>query len=57
MVLSIHDELLFEMPRGMLNTLFPAIKKCMESVAELSVPLRVDVSTGSDWGTMEAERR
>lgn len=52
--LSIHDELLFEMPRGMLNTLAPKIKRNMESVLSLSVPLRVDVSTGTDWGAMRA---
>ncbi|MDP3974933.1 MAG: DNA polymerase [Candidatus Jorgensenbacteria bacterium] len=53
MVLSIHDELLFEIPRGMLNTLVPELKKRMESVIRLSVPLRVDVSAGVDWGSME----
>lgn len=51
--LSIHDELLFEMPRGMLNTLAPHIKERMESVMKLSVPLRVDISAGPDWGTMK----
>lgn len=51
--LSIHDELLFEMPRGMLNTLAPRIKEHMESVMKLSVPLRVDISAGPDWGTMK----
>jgi DNA polymerase-1 len=54
MTLSIHDELLFKMPRGMLNTLGPRIKERMESVMHLSVPLRVDISAGPDWGTMES---
>ncbi len=53
MVLSVHDELLFEMPRGMLHTQAPAIQKLMESVVDLSVPLRVDIRTGDDWGSME----
>ncbi|MFH0806627.1 MAG: DNA polymerase [Candidatus Brennerbacteria bacterium] len=57
MVLSIHDELLFEMPRGMLNTLGPIIREHMESVAKLSIPLRVDIQTGLDWGTMESWRQ
>lgn len=52
MLLSIHDELLFEVPRGMLSTLIPVIQTRMETVVNLSVPLRVDVTVGSDWGTM-----
>lgn len=52
-ILSIHDELLFEMPRGMLSTLVPRIKAQMESAAALSIPLRVEVRGGSDWGSMK----
>ncbi|MBI2278781.1 MAG: hypothetical protein HYU81_01815 [Candidatus Brennerbacteria bacterium] len=53
MILSIHDELLFEAPRGMLKVISVRIKACMESVAVLSVPLRVEVNVGSDWGNMQ----
>lgn len=56
-VLSIHDELLFEVPRGMLLTLVPELKKRMESVMRLSVPLRVDVSAGVHWGALEPFHR
>lgn len=56
MVLSVHDELLLELPRAMLSTQIPAIRTRMESVMSLSVPLRVEVSMGPDWGSMKPWR-
>ena len=32
-----------------LEALKPIVKKCMEEAVELSVPLVVDISAGSDW--------
>lgn len=52
MVLSVHDELLFELPHAMLNAQVPVIRARMESVMSLSVPLRVEVNVGPDWGSM-----
>jgi DNA polymerase-1 len=49
MILQVHDELLFEVPRGELAALGERIRHCMESVHELRVPLRVDVGSGKNW--------
>ncbi len=49
MLLQVHDELVFEVPDGELDTAKPLIKKVMEEAAHLSVPLTVDVGTGHNW--------
>ena len=49
MLLQVHDELLFEVPEGELDTVVPMIKKEMESVYSLRVPLEVDIHTGRNW--------
>ncbi len=49
MVLQIHDELLFEAPESEVDLLLPTIRSMMESVMELSVPLRVEISIGKNW--------
>lgn len=49
MLLQVHDELLFEVPLECVDDFSAAIKETMESVAELSVPLKVDVGHGASW--------
>ncbi|MCX7337851.1 MAG: DNA polymerase I [Alphaproteobacteria bacterium] len=49
LILQIHDELLFEVPEGEVQTTIPLIKGIMETVAQLSVPLVVGVGVGNDW--------
>lgn len=49
MLLQIHDELLFEVPEEELSELKERIRKEMESVVELEVPLSVNISTGKNW--------
>lgn len=50
MILQIHDELLFESPSQEVNSIIKVIKTTMENVAELKVPLRVDINYGDSWG-------
>lgn len=50
MLLQVHDELLFEIKEKMVKNILPEIKKIMERVAELKVPLVVDAKTGPNWG-------
>ncbi len=52
LVLQIHDDLLFEIRRDIVKETVPHITRIMETVHTLSVPLEVDVTTGSDWGNM-----
>lgn len=50
MLLQIHDALLFEVPDTQLHTLSSHVKKSMETVMGLTVPLIVDISVGKNWG-------
>jgi DNA polymerase-1 len=49
MILQVHDELVFEVPGSELSALSGLVRRCMESVYELRVPLRVDVGSGRNW--------
>jgi DNA polymerase-1 len=49
MIMQVHDELVFEVPLTKSQILGDAVRKIMESAAELSVPLLVDVGTGANW--------
>ncbi|MCA8924637.1 MAG: hypothetical protein KDD82_22685, partial [Planctomycetes bacterium] len=49
MVLQIHDELLFESPEAEVEAARAQIRTSMETVAELRVPLLVDVGVGHTW--------
>jgi len=49
MLLQVHDELVFEAPPHESGDLRDLVKKEMESVYPLNVPLRVDVGTGLNW--------
>jgi DNA polymerase-1 len=49
MLLQIHDELVFEVPEASVEAVREMVREEMEGAAELSVPLTVDVGTGSNW--------
>jgi DNA polymerase-1 len=49
MILQVHDELLFEVPEGELDTTIVAVREEMEGAAHLEVPLVVDVGQGKSW--------
>ena len=49
MLLQVHDELDFSVPRDELEYVSGLVGQIMENVVELSVPLRVDVSYGEQW--------
>jgi DNA polymerase-1 len=48
-LLQVHDELLFEAPLGEAEEQARVVKKIMESVVELKVPLKVNVAWGKNW--------
>ncbi len=50
LLLSIHDELLLEIADDILKEAVPLIHKEMEGAYKLAVPLKVDSSTGKNWG-------
>lgn len=53
MLLQVHDELLFEIPEGEVAQAGPSIRRSMESVVELAVPLLVDLKTGPNWAALK----
>ncbi|MBI4128169.1 MAG: DNA polymerase I [Parcubacteria group bacterium] len=52
MVLTVHDELILEIPEKEVAALAPRIKEVMERVVQLSVPLVVNLTVGKNWGKM-----
>ena len=53
MILQVHDELLFEVPEEELARLTSLVKKVMEGVYKLSVPLLVETKAGPNWRDMK----
>jgi DNA polymerase I len=49
MILTVHDELLFEVPRERADEIAAVIREQMERAAALAVPLTVDVGIGDNW--------
>jgi DNA polymerase-1 len=52
MLLQVHDELIFEVPRAEEKEMRKLVPELMSSAIELSVPLKVDAKTGPNWGDM-----
>jgi len=53
MILTVHDELLFEVRRDLADEVAALVKARMGAAASLSVPLEVEVGVGGNW--MEAK--
>jgi DNA polymerase-1 len=49
MLLSVHDELIFEVPPHEIESVLPLIKGTMENLWELKVPLEVNIEVGENW--------
>jgi DNA polymerase-1 len=49
MILTVHDELLFESPRDEVDTAAAIVRERMENAMSLSVPLTVDVGIAENW--------
>ncbi|HEU5449105.1 MAG TPA: DNA polymerase I [Acidimicrobiia bacterium] len=49
MVMTVHDEVVLEVPFDEHEAAAELVRRVMESVVTLEVPLRVDIATGSTW--------
>ncbi|MDA3860060.1 MAG: DNA polymerase I [Melioribacteraceae bacterium] len=49
MVLQVHDELVFDVPKEELETVKPIVRKNMEEAFLLKVPTIVDIGIGDNW--------
>jgi len=49
MILQVHDELIFEVPDGEIETMKKLVKQEMEEVLKLAVPIKVEMGVGKNW--------
>jgi DNA polymerase-1 len=49
MIMQVHDELVFEISEDEVEKTLPIIEKAMETVTDLSVPLKVSIQSGRNW--------
>ena len=49
MILQVHDELVFDVPKNEIDEIKILIKEEMENTFKLGVPLVVDVGIGANW--------
>ena len=49
MILQVHDELIFDVLESELEEVTEIVKSTMENTYKLKVPLKVDISSGSNW--------
>jgi DNA polymerase-1 len=54
MIMTVHDELVFDCPAQEVDALAPAVKDIMENVVTLSVPIEVTVKVGMNWAEMKS---
>jgi DNA polymerase-1 len=53
MTLQVHDELVFEVPQAEIDSMRTLVRKQMESVHPLSVPLLVEIGVGPNWRDLD----
>ena len=52
MLLQVHDEIILEVREDLADEIAGDVKRIMENVLALKVPLVVDVSIGDNWGAI-----
>ena len=53
LLLQVHDELMFEAPMDEVDAVTDLALEEMSNAMDMSVPLKVDVKTGHNWGDLE----
>ncbi|MCX5680164.1 MAG: DNA polymerase I [Candidatus Omnitrophica bacterium] len=53
MIMQVHDELVFDVPKGEIDKIWRIIKEGMEKVIELKVPIEAHIEMGPNWLDME----
>lgn len=49
MLLTVHDELVFDMYRSEQDEVMPLIEKCMKEALPMKVPIEVELGVGNNW--------
>ena len=53
-LLQIHDELLFECPKEVIEEETQYIKNIMENIVDWKVPLKVNIGVGDNWESVKS---
>ncbi len=53
MIIQVHDELVFDIPEKDVKKTAGAVRKLMEGVMDLKVPMKVSIEFGENWCDME----
>jgi len=53
MIIQVHDELIFTIPKDKTKDIAKRVKGIMEGVVDLKVPLIVDIEAGENWMDLE----
>ena len=48
MIIQVHDELIFDVPRDEVEQMTALVRQCMET-DDLLVPLEVNIGIGANW--------
>ena len=49
MLLTVHDEIVFDMRKSEQDRVMPLIEKCMKEALPMSVPVEVELGVGENW--------
>lgn len=49
MIMQVHDELIFDVPKSELDDVLPKVRDYMQDALPLDVPVQVDTKIGSNW--------
>lgn len=49
MILQVHDELIFDVPKGEVEELITEVKLRMSNAMKINVPIEVDAQSGDNW--------
>lgn len=53
LLLQVHDELVFEVPEGEMETMRQLVPQIMSDAIKLTVPIKVDIKSGQNWGELK----
>ena len=56
MLLQVHDELVFELPRSEEGKLSAMLHETMPNALKLDVPVKIDIKQGDNWADMTSQR-
>ncbi|PNS01727.1 DNA polymerase I [Petrotoga miotherma DSM 10691] len=49
LILQVHDEVVIELPKEIVEETKKTVQDCMENAVKLKIPLKVDISVGKNW--------